>query len=238
MTKPFRATARTATVVTLAAATVLAGGMAAAHIPGADNQGTVVVTDSNLVQITVNPKVSTDAQVSGTITNDGLLPLRCATPGLNPTENPGQVTEAKVVDAAMAYYRANIFAPGGFDIPYGDGLLTAGSLYDILPGAGSLTGSLFGEAVSNLVEIREMQNSARVAGHTGDPKVGNATVFDLAAGQTSNWTADLALPSKGDRGEWKAAAMFFCSNTGAPGTSFVFAGYESPPVVVDLDETP
>lgn len=222
----FKVTARAASVVTLTAATLLAGGVAAAHIPGANNEGVVVVTDSDLVQITVDAKLPNAAQVTGSITNTGALPLRCATPGINPTENPGQVTEAKVVDAAMAYYRANIFAPGGFDVPYGGGLITAGSLYNVLPSSGSLTGSLFGDSVAGLVEIREMQQSARVAGHTGDPRVGSSTVFTLAAGQVSTWIADLSAPATGDRGEWEAGAMFFCSSTGTPGTSFVFAGYE------------
>ena len=229
----FRSTARAASVVTIAASTLLAGGVAAAHIPGANNDGTVVVTDSDMVQITVDGKAPNAGQITGSIRNDGPLPLRCATPGLGTAEHPGQVTEAKVVEAAVGYYRANIFAPGGFDIPYGGGLVTAGSLYDILPASGSLTGSLFGESISNMVEIRQMQESARLNGHTGDPKVGNNTAFTLTAGQTSNWTADLSLPATGDRGEWQAAAMFFCSNTSAPNTSFVFAGYEAPPVVED-----
>ena len=46
MTTPFRTTARAASVVTLAAATMLVGGLASAHIPGANNDGVVVITDS------------------------------------------------------------------------------------------------------------------------------------------------------------------------------------------------
>ncbi len=227
MTTPFRTTARAASVVTLAAATMLVGGLASAHIPGANNDGVVVITDSNLAQVTVADKAPNAAQVTGTITNTGALPLRCATPGLSAAEYPGQVTEAKVVERAMDYYRANIYAPGGFEIPLGGGVLTAGSLYDILP-TGSLTGSL-GKPVAGLVEIREMQQSARVAGHTGDPRVGTATAFTLAPGQNANWVADLAAPSTGDRGTWQAAAMFFCSTTTGPANSYVFAGFEGGP---------
>lgn len=56
MTTPFRTTARAASVVTLAAATMLVGGLASAHIPGANNDGVVVITDSNLAQVTVADK--------------------------------------------------------------------------------------------------------------------------------------------------------------------------------------
>lgn len=224
MTTSFKAAARVATVASLAAAAALVGGIASAHIPGASNEGVVVITDSNLVQIEVADKGANPTKVEGTITNTSTLPMRCATPGLD-KEYPGQVTEAKVVEASMAYYRANIFAPGGFELPMGGGVLTAGSLYDVLPG-GSLTGSLLGAPVAGLVDIREMQQAARVAGHTGEPTVGNAAVFDLAAGQALNWTANLEPAASGDRGEWDAAAMFFCSTSSGAPTSYVFAGYE------------
>ena len=79
-----------------------------------------------------------------------------------------------------------------------------------------------------------MQAAARVAGRTGDPRVGNATAFTLGPGQDSNWIADLSVPATGDRGEWQAAAMFFCAHTsGEPLESFVFAGYEELPDVGD-----
>lgn len=216
-----------AAAVTLAATTALAGGVAAAQIPGADNEGVVVITDSDLVKVTVNDKGQAPAQVSGSITNTGDRALRCATPGLDGAEYPGQVTEAAVVARAMNFYANNIYEPGGFAIPIGGGgPVFAGSLYDILPG-GSVGGSLLGDSTAELVEIREMQAAARLAGRTGDPRVGSATAFTLNAGQTSNWVADLAIPGTGDRGEWQAAGMFFCRHNSSPVENFVFAGYEN-----------
>ena len=225
MKSPVKSAARMAAAVTLAAATALAGGAAAAQIPGANNGGVVVITDSDLVQVAVNDKGENPVQVTGSITNTGDRTLRCATPGLD-GEYPGQVTEAAVVVRAMNYYRNHIFEPGGFEIPLGGGVLFGGSLYDLAPG-GSLAGSLLGDSTAELIEIRNMQQAARVAGRTGDPRVGNNTVFNLAAGATSNWVADLAPPASGDRGEWQAAAMFFCSYTTNPVESFVFAGFEN-----------
>ena len=227
MKNPTKAVLGTAAAVTLAASTVLAGGVAGAQIPGAVNDGVVVITDSDLVQVAVNDKGENPSQVTGSITNTGDRQLRCATPGLNGAEHPGQVTEAAVVERAMNYYTNNIFEPGGFEIPMEGGVAFAGSLYDIMP-TGSLAGSLLGDGTAELVEIRDMQEAARLAGRTGDPQVGNATAFTLTPGQTSDWVADLAVPGPGvDRGEWQAAAMFFCSHTsGNPLESFVFAGYE------------
>jgi len=218
-----------AAVATFAATTVLTGGVAAAYIPGVNNNGVVVITDSELVQVTVNNKAPNAPQVTGTIKNTGDRPLQCGTPQKDGTLGPGQVTEADIVARAKDFYSTHIFEPGGFAIPYGGGVQTAGSLYNILPANSSLTGSLLGDSGQEMLQLREMQENARVAGHTGDPRVGTATTFTLNAGQTSNWVADLAPSTTGDRGEWQAAAMFYCRNTTAPTDNFVFTGYEPAP---------
>jgi len=223
-----RTAALAGAAVTFAATTVLTGGVASAYIPGADNDGVVVITDSDLVQVAVNPKAPNAVQVTGSITNTGARPLRCGVPSADSAaaDGPGQVTEAEVVTRSMDFYRTHVFEPGGFVVPMGGGVVTAGSLYNVLPTTGSLTGSLLGDSGAEMVQIREMQKNARVAGHTGDPVVGTAAAFTLNAGQTSNWTANLAAPATGDRGDWQAAAMFFCRHTTAPVENFVFAGYE------------
>jgi len=228
MKNPCKTVLGAAVAVTLAATAALTGGVAAAQIPGADNQGVVVITTSDVVRVVVDDKGESPVQVTGSITNTGDRPLRCATPGLDGAEYPGQVTEAGVVARAMNYYAEHIYEPGGFAIPIGGGgPAFAGSLYDILPG-GSVGGSLLGDSTTELVEIREMQAAARLAGRTGDPRVGTATAFTLSAGQTSDWVADLAAPGPGvDRGEWQAAALFFCRHTSNPVENFVFAGYEN-----------
>lgn len=225
-----RAAVGAAGAAAVAAATVMGGGVASAFIPGASDEGVVVITDSNLVKVHVDSKGEAPTAVTGTITNTGDRALRCAVPGPEDDdetfEYPGQVTEAGVVDAAMDYYRTHIFSAGGFVLPQGGGVLTTGSINDFLPATGSLTGSLMGEDTARLVKIRDMQQAARTAGRTGDPRVGNNTAFNLAPGQSADWVADLGASTTGDRGEWQAAAMFFCAETSAPRLSYVFAGYE------------
>ncbi|MDZ4232915.1 MAG: hypothetical protein U1C73_03955, partial [Dietzia sp.] len=65
MKTPTKTVFGAAAAVAFAATTVLAGGVATAQIPGADNEGVVVITDSDLVEVTVNDKGEAPTQVSG-----------------------------------------------------------------------------------------------------------------------------------------------------------------------------
>lgn len=227
------ATLRAVAAVGLAAATTLAGGTAAAQLPGAGTGGVVVRIDSDLVTVTVHDKGESPTRVTGTIRNTSqTTALRCATPGQDGAEYPGQVTEAEVVARSMAHYGNSIFSPiggdggdiGGFDLGSLAPGVDIGSITGILPAGGEgPLGSLMGDP-----SIADAQALARDLGRTGDPRVGGNTAFTLQPGQTGNWTATLAHPitQDGKRGEWQAAAMFFCRTTGDPTLYYVFAGYE------------
>ena len=210
------------TVVAAAVAVLVAGtAVAGAQVPGAGTGGAVVKVDSDDLVVTVHDKGVDPTAVTGTIENTTASSFRCATPGPDMQgEFPGQVTTSGVVREAVAYYRENVFT-GASGIALGPfNPMGMGSLYDVLP-AGSAAGSAE-------VDTRTAQMEARVAGRTGDPRVGTSPVFTVNAGQTVEWTALLGLPATGDRGEWRAAAMFYCVNQ-ETNRHFVFHGYENLP---------
>ena len=235
---------RTVAAVGLAAATTLAGGTAAAQLPGAGNGGVVVRIDSDLVTVTVNDKGETPTQVTGIIRNTSqTTAMRCATPGQDGAEYPGQVTEAEIVARSMAHYGNSIFSPigggdggiGGFDLGSLAPGVDIGSITGILPSGGEgPLGSLMGDP-----SIADAQARARDLGRTGDPLVSGNAAFTLHPGQARNWTATLAHPitQDGERGEWQAGAMFFCSTTGDPTLYYVFAGYEGGEYAAIAEET-
>lgn len=226
-------------VAVIAAAGLTAGaGLAGAQIPGGGTGGNVVKTDSNALLVSVNDTEPNASQVTGSVENTTGNNFRCGVPD-GDRELPGQATTAQVVSLAVEYYANNIYSGAdGFDIPMvGD--LNTGSLDDILPGGGS--SNMFGSAGDDDVDVTTAQQQARVDGRTGDPLVSGNAAFNVAAGQSVNWTAQMSISSTGDRGEWQAAAMFYCIDQ-VTDQHFVFAGYEglepgeSPePIVSDSD---
>lgn len=211
-------------VAAIAATGLVAGaGLAGAQIPGGNTGGNVVKTDSDALLVGVHDVEPNAAQVTGTIQNTTGNTFRCAVPAGDGVEYPGQVTTAQVVTLAMEYYAQNIYSGAdGFDIPMA-GEVQTGSLDDILPGGGS--SNLFGSSGEDDVNVTTAQQEARVAGRVGDPRVGNSALFNVAAGQIVDWTAQLTVSSTGDRGEWQAAAMFYCIDQ-VTDAHYVFAGYE------------
>ncbi len=211
-------------VAALAASGLVAGaGLAAAQIPGGNAGGNVVKTDSDALLVGVHDTEPNAAQVTGTIQNTTGNTFRCAVPAGDGVEYPGQATTAQVVMLATEYYAQNIYSGAdGFDIPMA-GEIATGSLDDVLPGGGS--SGMFGSAGEADVNVTTAQQQARVAGRVGDPLVGGAALFNVGAGQTVNWTAQMTESSTGDRGEWQAAAMFYCIDQ-VTDAHYVFAGYE------------
>lgn len=224
-----RTVTRGAVAAAAVAALAVGSSVAGAQIPGDGHQGVVVNTDSNALIVTVNDKGENPSSVSGSIQNTTANNFRCATPGYDLTgEFPGQVTTAGVVEETIGFYRRNIYTgPDGFNVPGGGAPVSLGSIQELLP-----TGSDIG---SSTVDTRASQQAARVAGRTGNPQVGSATAFNVSAGQTVNWSAALGVPSTGDRGEWQAAAMFYCIDQ-VTGSHYIFYGYEPLPVPVDPEE--
>lgn len=228
-------------IAAVAAAGLVAGaGLAGAQIPGGNTAGNVVKTDSNALLVGVNDTGPNAAQVTGTIQNTSENGFRCGVPGGDGVEHPGQATTTEVVMLAMEYYANNIYSGAdGFDIPM-VGEVQTGSLDDVLPGGGS--SNMFGSSGEDDVNVTTAQQAARVAGRVGDPLVAGEDAFTVAAGQTANWTAQMTTSSTGDRGEWQAAAMFYCIDQ-ATNEHFVFAGYEglapgeSPEPIVSTDSS-
>lgn len=210
----------------LAAATVFATGAvlapAAAHaqLPGADLTGRVVITDSTAVQVSVFAHTTADT-ISGSIRNTTGQTFRCAVPGLADAEHPAQVTEAQIVADSVEYYARNIYQESGFEAPM-VGVLGTGSLYNMLP-SGSAANSL-GASTGMMMQIRTAQDAARLAGHTGIPRVGGNHAFNLGPNQSVTWTAALDHPNTATRTDFDAGALFFCTSNNQ---SYVFAGYEA-----------
>ncbi|MFN3600865.1 MAG: hypothetical protein ACK4UY_05690 [Dietzia sp.] len=217
-----RSVTRGAVAAAAVAALTVGTSVAGAQIPGGGHQGVVVNTDSNALVVSVNDKGENPTTVTGSIQNTTANNFRCATPGYDLTgEFPGQVTTAEVVEETIGFYRSNIYSgPDGFAAPGGGAPISLGSIQELLP-----TGSDIG---SSTVDTRAAQQAARVAGRTGNPQVGSATAFNVNAGQTVNWSAALGVPSTGDRGEWRAAAMFYCIDQ-VTGSHYIFYGYEPLP---------
>lgn len=210
-------------VAVVAAAGLAAGaGLAGAQIPGGNTGGNVVKTDSNALLVTVNDTAPNAAQVTGSVRNATGNNFRCGVPAGDGVELPGQATTGQVVSLAMDHYARSIYSGAdGFDIPLvGD--LNTGSLDDILPAGGS---SGIGGSSDEGDDVTTLQQVARIGGRTGDPLAGGNAAFTVNAGQSVNWTASLSVPSTGDRGEWQAAAMFYCIDQ-VTDLHYVFAGYE------------
>lgn len=227
------------TLATLFAVALGTAAPAAAHaqIPGTLDSGNVVIAYSNLLTVTVNPAPANSTQVTGTIQNTTGNTFRCGTPGLdidrNAVEYPGQVTEAAIVARSMKFYSQNIFQPIGaipldITLPSGSALnaLDFGSMLNYFP-TGSWIEPL-GKTRAEYMNIQGEQDTARVNGHTGDPRVGGNVAFNVSGGATVSWTAALGTPASGIRTDFDAAAMFYCQNTtGSPRLHYVFAGYET-----------
>lgn len=210
-------------VAVVAAAGLAAGAsIAGAQIPGGNTGGNVVKTDSNALLVNVTDTAPDAAQVTGSIENTTGNNFRCGVPAGEGAELPGQTTTAQVVSLAMDHYATSIYSGAdGFDIPMvGD--LNTGSLDDIMPGGGS---SGIGGSSDEGDDVTTAQQAARVDGRVGDPLVGGNVAFNVNAGQTVNWTAQMSVSSTGDRGEWQAAAMFYCVDQ-VTDLHYVFAGYE------------
>ena len=214
---------RAAALSAAAGVIVGAAGTAVAQVPGADPSGLAVITDSTAVTVTVDAATADATQVTGKLTNTTGNAFSCYTPGVSNKQYPNALTEAAVVRKAMDYYRANLYYPiGGIQAPVGDPV-PIGSLYDFLP-SGSL-GTMLGAGPSAMLEIRAMQELARINGHTGDPKAGAATTITVPANGSVNWTAALGIPASNVRTDFEAAGLFFCQDT-VTKKNYVFAGYE------------
>ena len=219
--------------VAAAAALALAAGVAPAalaQVPGGNPGGYVVRVDDDAMVVTVNDKGEQPTQITGTIENTTTDNFRCEVPqfdvgGQLTAIGYGQVTTAAAAAETYEYYRTRVFT-GPSDTNANGDLISCGSALDAFP-AGSAIGSA--EA-----DTRQAHSEARVAGRTGDPRVNNALQFTVPAGTTVNYTAPLGVSATGDRGEWRAAAVFMCRNM-TTNQWYLFIGLED---IVDPNPVP
>lgn len=186
------------------------------QLPGVDYAGTVVITDSDSASVVVDDVNVETGQVTGTVTNDFAAPLVCQVPGANGEKFNNAVTNSGLVGLAFDFYRNNVILPDG-DFHSGTGAATVeapmGSVYGFFP-----SGSL-GELLDDKAKLRVESNQAKLAG-----EFGTVTPMTVAAGATSTWTSQLSPSTTGERADFDAAALFYCT---ADGKSYVFAGDEN-----------
>ncbi|GAA1053736.1 hypothetical protein [Dietzia natronolimnaea] len=223
--------------VAAAAALALAVGLApaaTAQIPGGNASGFVVRVDDPSMSVTtekeLDPVTELPVRVVGTITNTTNATFRCEVPQFNiggPTTalGFGQVSTAATAAEVYEYYRTGVFTGPAVTNTNG-GLVALGSVLDLFP-AGSAVGSAE-------TDTRAAHQTARVQGRTGDPRVGGALQFNVPAESTVNYTADLQPSATGDRGDWRASAIFMCRNT-STNDWFLFIGLED---IVDPNPIP
>lgn len=213
--------ARGAMAAAAALALVAGAAPAIAQVPGGGFAGYVVKVDDSSLLVTVDDKGEAPVQVTGAIENTTEANFRCEVPqfdkgGVLTPIGYGQVTTAAVAVEVNNYYRARVFT-GPSDTNADGTLISMGSLYDMFP-----SGSAVGSAET---DTRTAHTEARVAGRAGDPKVGTDLQFTVPAGDTVNYTALLGPSSTGDRGQWRAAAVFMCRNT-VTSDWFLYTGLE------------
>ena len=215
-----RTIARLASVA--AASGLLLGGTAVAHadflptaLPGTGGPSTVIKTDNTDVKVTVG-KVNAEAgTVDVSLTNSSANAYTC-----NVSKEANTVTEAALVDQAMAYYAGNVY-PGA-----GGGLVDTGSLTSKI-GTSSLA-PLLGDVVDvPMAQLQKAQKAAQLAGHYGEfsgstVKVGAAG----AAGDTYKSTVTLTAPASGPRSDFQAGALVLCTRDDktTPNNTYAFAG--------------
>lgn len=213
-----RTSARLAAV---AAATglVLSGGAAAqAALPGTGGANTVVNVDNKDVTVTVGTPDVKAGTVEVTLTNTSATDSYTC----NVSKEANTVTEAALVDAAMTYYKTNVY-PGA-----GGGLVDTGSLTSKL-GTSSLAPLLGGVVDVPLAQLQAGQKAAQLAGHYGEfankklGKSGEATA-------TVKSTVNLTVPAVGDRTEFQAGAVALCTKDNSnTNNTYAFSGKSEAP---------
>ena|GEM_PF-3639038 len=214
-----RTSARLAAV---AAATglVLSGGAAAqAALPGTGGANTVVNVDNKDVTVTVGVPDVEAGTVEVELTNNSANAYTC-----NVSKEANTVTEAALVDAAMTYYRTNVY-PGT-----GGGLVDTGSLTSKL-GTSSLAPLLGGVVDVPLAQLQAGQKAAQIAGHFGEFPNQKLPAKTGDAATPVKTTVKLMDSAVGPRTEFRAGAVVLCTkdDKSAPNNTYAFAGKSEAP---------
>lgn len=213
--------------IALTAATGMTTGVATAAnvVPGADGAAKVVATGTEDMTVTIPATGAGATAISGTVKNNTDVAFICA--GVSGTDAfGGDVAPADVVAKSEQYYRTNLYRelptvpvqspslPLIGRISLGE--LDLGSAESIFQGLGGLAG----KANKTRSEIADAYSKARVAGHAGQ-----VAKFEVKAGESQEFTAELPAPTSGARTDFDAAAFFMCTKetTKQP---HVFTGFE------------
>lgn len=218
-------TIATASALTLGCTTFAAAQDQASLLPGASSSGSVVVTDSPRVSVSVGENTGGDT-VEVTIKNNYDSTFSCYAPGVSadekkPAKLPNTVTEADVVAKAVNYYRTWPNVPSdGINVPI-LGVIPTNGLLEFVPNG--LVGSALGKQIAARAELFRAWEQAKLAGHNGQIEV-----FDLKPFATEAKTVTLNTPGNGNRKDFEAAALIYCTDNNDPHKQqYVFAGYES-----------
>lgn len=194
-------------------------------LPGASSDGNVVVTDSPRIQIIVGENKGEDT-VTVEIKNNYDSNFSCFAPGVStdakkPARLPNTVTEAEIVAQAVDYYRTWPNVPSdGINVPL-LGVIPTNGLLEFVPDG--LLGSALGKQLNTRAQLFRAWEQAKLAGHTGE-----IPVFELKPFDTSTHEVVLNKPGSGERTDFEAAALVYCTDNDDPHKQqYVFAGYES-----------
>lgn len=222
---------KSATVITLATAMVFGSASVASAqdmnslLPGASSDGSVVVTDSPRIQVIVGENKGEDT-LTVEIKNNYDSNFSCFAPGVStdakkPARLPNTVTEAEIVAKAVDYYRTWPNVPSdGINVPL-LGVIPTNGLLEFVPDG--LLGSALGKQLNTRAQLFRAWEQAKLAGHTGE-----IPVFELKPFGTSTHEVVLNKPGSGERTDFEAAALVYCTDTDDPHKQqYVFAGYES-----------
>lgn len=195
------------------------------QLPGASAEGTVVVTDSPRVKVDVEPANTENGTVKVTVKNAYDHKFRCAAPGAapkdaKPAELPNVVTTANIVSQAVNYYREQPFTSKDGVVAPLLGVIPTNSFLKNVP-EGSLS-RLLGKDIATRASLARQWDDARLAGHTAE-----VAPFDLEPLATQEFTLKLNAPGNGERTDFAAGALFYCTDvTENPKQAYVFAGYQ------------
>lgn len=222
---------RPATVIAVATAVVFGSASVASAqdmnslLPGASSDGNVVVTDSPRIQVIVGENKGEDT-VTVEIKNNYDSNFSCFAPGVStdakkPAQLPNTVTEAEIVAQAVDYYRTWPNVPSdGINVPL-LGVIPTNGLLEFVPDG--LLGSALGKQLNTRAQLFRAWEQAKLAGHTGE-----IPVFELKPLDTSTHEVVLNKPGSGERTDFEAAALVYCTDNDDPHKQqYVFAGYES-----------
>ncbi len=192
------------------------------QLPGASTEGTVVISDSPHVRVEVE-EFGTEDSAKVTVKNNYDHAFECFAPGVStdpaaPEKLPNVLSEARIINDSLNYYRAQPFLPkDGKNVPV-IGVIPTDIFLQYVPEGSS--GRIFGAETAARAELSRQWDRARIAGHTGE-----IAPFTLDPSSTKEITVKLNTPGHGPRTDFDAGALLYCTDV-EDQQAYVFAGFE------------